>query len=171
MEPKRKRLSRKQLAFIRGIFDSGRTIDDMTYALGIRPRTLDRWFADPLFADEFSMRISHLYLQARTELARGVADSIRSLSDVSRRARDLNLSRQCSQDILTTHTNMVKLGRTFNKPKKTRNTLVPAHDRINTLMQRFGAFLETDGAVLETFCISKNPEVNPAPPSPKLLQS
>jgi len=163
MEPKRKRLSRKQLAFLRGVFESGRTVDDMTRSLGIRPRTLDRWFADPLFADEFSMRISHLYLEARTQLARGVADSIIGLTRVSHQTRDLGLMRQCSLDMLTTHTQLVKLGRTFNKTKKTRNTMVPNGDRINSLLDKFASFLAKDGAVLETFCVSKPPEPLSAP--------
>ena len=101
--PKRKRLSTKQIAFLRNVFFFGLPMNESIRDLNIRLTTFDRWLTKPLFLHRLQMHINHYHFVTRMELARNAPQAVSGLNFLSEKSLRHKEVRQACNDLLNLH--------------------------------------------------------------------
>ena len=153
---KRKRLSTKQIKFLRLVFLNGLTVNEAVGELKIRLTTFDRWLTRPLFVKRLRMHINHYYFEAHMELARSTPEAISCLTFLRQKSFRHQEVRQACNDLLNFHRQYGKFTEieTTRRTKKTKNDAV--WDKFEVFLEQFDAVLDSKSAVSDKQHRTKN---------------
>ena len=155
---KRKRLSTKQIGFLRNVFLEGWTVNESLIDLHIRLSTFDRWLTKPLFLERLQMHINHYHFETRMELARNAPQAVSGLNFLSEKSLRHKEVRQACNDILNLHSQYGKLiaSDPVSGTKKAKNGAVL--DKFGVFLEQFGVVLDNNGEVSDKLGNTKTPQ-------------
>lgn len=148
---RRKRLSKKQLAFIKELVFTDIPVENILDNNQIRRRTLDRWLTKPIFIKELQMNFRFYNLQTQIELARSTPRAIVNLTLIKNRTMKFEELRKACNDILRYQNHCAEIN---SRSKKDKNGAFL--DRFGELLAQFGVNLDKNGIVSDTFDLSKD---------------
>jgi hypothetical protein len=140
----RKRLSQKQLTFLRDVFEANGHVTDALRNLNIRPDTLERWLTRPPFIKRLRVYLNHYAVQARMEIARTLPAAISGLSKLTENALRYEEVRRACTDLLNFYTRFARIA---PPSKQLKNGVVL--DNFSALLEQIGIIVDKNGNVLD----------------------